>query len=86
MAKGPVTFDPQNPDKKLVRQVLYQAFSSGGLREIYAEAWCLRDMELADWAKLRQHMLDNALISESGEDEYFRMTSKGESVLGGEDY
>lgn len=81
-----VTFDPTNPDKKLVRQVLHQAFSSGGLKEVYSEAWCLRDMEVGDWRKLRQHMLDNELMEESGEDEYFRMTNKGEDVLGGEDY
>ena len=81
-----VNFDLLNPDKKLVRQVLHQAFSSGGLREVYADAWCLSEMELSDWRNLRQHMLDNGLMEESGEDEYFRMTDKGQDVLGGEDY
>ena len=81
-----LTFVPTKPDKKLVRQVLHQAFSGGGLKEVYSEAWCLRDMELADWKNLRKHMLENGLMEESGEDEYFRMTAKGEDVLGGEDY
>lgn len=88
MAKEKCTFDPQNPDKKLVRMVLHQAFDggAGGLKEIYAAAWCLGNMEVDDWRKLKKHMLDNELIEESGEDEYFRMTDKGQDVLSGEDY
>jgi hypothetical protein len=74
---------------KYVRQVLHQAFpygSASGVRDIFGEAWCLRDASLQDWQQLLQHLLKHELVEESGEPDYYRLTSKGEQVLNGHDY
>ena len=79
------TFDDKKPDLKLVKQVLYQAFNSGsetGAVDIYAKAWCLREMELADYRRLEQYMLDNDLIYEAMPD-HFAMSDKGMRELTG---
>lgn len=82
------TFDPANPNKKLVRMVLHQAFGTDymGVKDVYSEAWCLRDMELPAWNALKAHLLEHKLIEESGEPGYYKITRKGEAVNGGEDY
>lgn len=73
--------------KEFVRMVLHQAFGSGEqLSEVFTDAWCLGEASLQDWNRLRNHMLVNGLMRESGEEEYFRITDKGQDVLGGEDY
>lgn len=83
------TFDAVNPDKKFVKQVLWQAFD-GGMRHgaigIYAEAWCLRDFELKDYRALEKFMLDDGLISEWIEDGIFSLTEKGRRIANGEEY
>lgn len=71
-------------NKKLVKQVLYQAFESGtknGAVDIYADAWCLSDMGLDDWRKLEKDMLDEGLIYEAMPGHY-AMTEKGRDFEG----
>lgn len=84
---NPTTFDAANPDKKLVRQVIHQAFGSDdfGVKDIYADAWCLIEMELAGYRALEKHMVDNGLIQEPCPDRW-QLTDKGRDVLNGRDY
>ena len=77
-------FNPKN--KGIIRQVLYQTFPMGqasGLNDIYSEANCLREMGIDEWDRMKKYLLDKGLISESMENEYFRLTDKGDDVLEG---
>lgn len=78
-----VTFNPLKPDKKFVRQVLWQAFTwnDGKLKEIYSEARCLQDMDLENWEKLKKYLIDEKLVEESMEEEYFYLTQKGSDLF-----
>lgn len=80
-----VQFDPEQPNEKFVAQVLYQAFDGGsgrGPKDIYAEAWCLADMPVAEYRKLEAYLIAEGLIEESGEPGYFKITRKGEERNG----
>lgn len=74
-------------DQALVRQVLFQAYQMdyNAIVEIYAKAWCLGDMSLADWYELRAHLLQHELVEEWAP-EHFKLTEKGMGVLDGQDY
>ena len=88
------TLDEPFPSKRLVKQVLWQVWGSDyhSPKEI-SEAWCLRDlMSCIDDASrnklkiLHEHFINNKLIEETGEPDYYRPTRKGQDVLNGEDY
>lgn len=73
-------------ENKFIRQTLHQAYPYGrasGLRDIWSEAWCLRGLKIDEYSKLINFLLREKLISESGEDDYYFLTTKGENLLSG---
>ncbi len=74
-------------DPEFIRMVLYQAWPCDrSPKDFYAEAWCLRNVELADYLKLQRMLTDNKLIEESGERGYYKITQRGEYYRDGEEY
>lgn len=73
--------DTPKPDPELVKQVLWQAFGGGtqrGAIDVYAEAWCLRDVGLPEYEALIAFMLERRLIDEPGQPGFYRITQEGE--------
>lgn len=67
---------------ELMRQVLHQAFPFGdGIKDIYAEAWCLRDVSPDDYHRLVGTMVERNLIEESAEPDFYKITWRGQEFL-----